>query len=276
MSNVAHKRYRKLYKDFKVAHIVPVSCLSTIASNHYHMCLAHLVAQNDEYAQFYRDMSDSGKFVLMDNGAAENSQLEVGELLGLYERIRPTEIVVPDTLCDSKSTLEKADQFISQHGDLPYRFMAVPQGKTYEEWCACATTMLERYKRINTIGVSKFLNIATDDPYIRFAASRHVEAEAERLGMDVDIHLLGCDEGPSIVNDIQMEVPSVRGCDSAFAYIATQAGIVISSSTQRPEGEIDFIGGDYKLGLIENMVRFNGAAGAMSNMDATWPVSNRR
>lgn len=272
MPNVACKQY----KDFKVAHIVPVSCLSAIASNHYHMCLAHLVAQNDEYAQFYRYMSDNGKFVLMDNGAAENSQLEVGELLGLYERIRPTEIVVPDTLCDSKSTLEKAEQFISQHSDLPYRFMAVPQGKTYEEWCACATTMLEQYKRINTIGVSKFLNIATNDSHIRFAASKYIEAEAERLGMDVDIHLLGCDEGPSIVKDIQVKVPSVRGCDSAFAYIATQAGIIIGGSTQRPEGEIDFIGGDYKLGLIENMVRFNGVAGAMSNMDATWPACGGR
>lgn len=254
-------------KDFKVAQIVPVSCLHEIADNHYHMCLAHLVAESDEYANFYKMMSERGKFVLMDNGAAEGSQLAVPELLKMYERINPTEIVIPDTLCDKDSTLAKAEEFIAAYSDLPYRFMAVPQGQTIEEWCKCASELLHRYPRINSIGISKFLNIATKDPYIRFTAANYVLEVAERIGHPVEVHLLGCDEGPGIVREIQTEVPIVRGCDSAFAYIATQANVDIEYLTTRPEGEIDFLNGAHLSGLHDNLVRFENVAGVNNNAD---------
>ena len=71
-------------KDFKVAQIVPVPHLPQIENNHYHMCLAHLVKESEGYTEFYRRMSDEGKFVLMDNGAAEGSQLATYELLEMY------------------------------------------------------------------------------------------------------------------------------------------------------------------------------------------------
>ena len=105
-------------KDFKVAQIVPVSCLHMIQGNHYHMCLAHLVEASDEYTKFYRGMSEHGKYVLMDNGAAENSQLGVDELLAMYDKVKPTEIVVPDTLCDMEDTLKKMDSFVSEYGGI--------------------------------------------------------------------------------------------------------------------------------------------------------------
>ena len=261
----------QVFKDFKIAQIVPVSCLPEIANNHYHMCLAHLVAQSDEYANFYKMMSERGKFVLMDNGAAEGSQLTTPELLAMYDRINPTEIVIPDTLCDKNSTLAKAEAFVSAHSDLPYRFMAVPQGRDINEWCMCAAELLQRYPRINSIGISKFLNITTKDPYIRFTAANYIMELSERLRHPVEVHLLGCDEGPSIVREIQMEVPNVRGCDSAFAYIATQAGVKIAPEAQRPEGEIDFLDGSRLDGLADNMHRFEDAAGVADNAnDLYW------
>ena len=99
-------------KEFKVAHIVPVSHLSDTTDNQYHMCLAHLVKESDEYTAHFAKMAADGKFVLMDNGAAEGAQLRFGELFGMYEKIKPTEIVLPDTLFNPASTIQKSRVFL--------------------------------------------------------------------------------------------------------------------------------------------------------------------
>lgn len=261
-------------KDFKVAQIVPASCLQYIRDNHYHMCLAHLVHEEMAlpeaervYTNFYAKKSAEGKFVLMDNGAAENAQLGVAVLLETYKAVNPTEIVVPDTLCDAIDTLWKMDKFVHNFKDtLPYRFMGVPQGNDLEEWKQCATTMLERFPQVQTIGISKFLNIATGDPMVRMAAAQHVQKVALANGRtDIEIHLLGCDEGPGIVRAIRRAVPLVRGCDSAFAYIASLSGTIIGPETKRPVGEIDFLHGPITESLSSRLYEMEAACGAIYN-----------
>lgn len=255
-------------KKFKIAQIVPVLHLEQIENNHYHMCLAHLVGDT-RYAKFYERMAKEGKFVLMDNGAAEGSQLSVEELLKMYALISPTEIVLPDTLNDCVDTLRKTLAFAHEYKHLPYRFMGVPQGKDFDEWCACVEVML-REPRINSIGVSKFLNIATERDDIRFHACAYIAKVASELGRrDVEVHLLGCDEGPSMVGQIQELFPIVRGCDSAFAFIATQANVKIDEDTERPEGEIDFIDGTVPFEeLADNMARFENVTKVENNKEA--------
>ena len=93
-------------KEFRVAHIVPVQHLADTEDMQYHMCLAHLVG-NEEYRKHFAKMAANGRFVLMDNGAAEGSQLQPERLLEMYEQINPTEIVLPDTLYESGSTIQK-------------------------------------------------------------------------------------------------------------------------------------------------------------------------
>jgi hypothetical protein len=254
-------------KNFKIAQIVPVAHLRQIEDNHYHMCLAHLV-KNKKYASFYGRMAAEGKFVLMDNGAAEGNQLSPSELITMYSFINPTEIVLPDTLNDCVDTLRKTLTFVHVYSNLPYRFMGVPQGKNFDEWCACVEVML-REPRINTIGVSKFLNIATGNEEIRFHACAYIQKLIEELGRrDIEVHLLGCDEGPAIVKEIQTLFPFVRGCDSAFAYIATQANVEITEETERPSGEIDFINGMVEhQDLAKRLIEFENVTGVKNNKE---------
>lgn len=259
-------------KDFKVAEIVPVDQLEDIKDNHYHMCLAHLVAMDQDseqaakYTEFYRRMSDEGKYVLMDNGAAECRQLGYNLLVKQYEKIRPTEVVIPDTLVDAVSTLEKMFRWLDTMSNLPYKFMGVPQGKDLEEWKACAYIMMQE-KRINTIGVSKFLNIVTGDKTVRFKAVQYLDQLADKLGRDdVEYHLLGCDEGPGIVGGIHDHHDRVRGCDSAFAYIASKAGLVISKSMRRPAGvEINFLDDKKMQEFGWNSQKFESVCGVVDN-----------
>ena len=264
-------------KEFKVAHIVPVSCLKMTSNNQYHMCLAHLVS-NDEYRQFFADMAKSGKFVLMDNGAAEGSQLSTDKLFEAYEKIQPTEIVLPDTLYEPGSTIEKARKFLSEMDKrgVHYRTMAVPQGRTLEEWEACAR-ILVKDTRIDSIGVSKFLNIATQDRYVRFKACNILNNLIKEYGRyDLEVHLLGCDEGPLVVKTIQQAFPFIRGCDSAFSYLQAQANKFMSlEDDSRPAGTIDFIGGVRYDNLdlyIENFNQYAGIKNGNNGPDATWSL----
>lgn len=261
-------------KAHKVAHIVPVECLEKTKDNQYHMCLAHLVKQSKVYADFFRRMSDEGKFVLMDNGAAEGEQLSIDQLVECYDVVRPTQIVLPDTLLDGHDTLRKhLDGLSYLHGyygeKLPFEVMGVPQGHDLIEWTMCMKAMLE-LKEISCLGVSKFLEMETGDKTIRCDA---VDAIAS-VTSDVEIHLLGCSDGSAVVRRIFEKYPKVRGCDSAFVYLASQAGVEIGlDDVDRPSGEIDFLSGADYDSLNNNMEMFNKLVGVKDNgKDDTWLV----
>lgn len=266
-------------KEFRVAHIVPVSHLADTVDMQYHMCLAHLV-DNPEYKAHFAKMSAEGRFVLMDNGAAEGAQLSPPLLVDMYEEIGPTEIVLPDTLYEPGSTIQKSRNFmrvLDEAGlDGKYRLMAVPQGRSLREWEACARIFVKD-TRINSIGISKFLNIATKDRTIRFAACMCLlRLIVEYKRHDLEVHLLGCDEGPLVVKMIHEKFPFVRGCDSAFAYLQAQAGKMMSlEDDKRPDGTIDFIGGAAQPEFGKYVDNFNEFAGVRDNgLSATWAWDN--
>lgn len=263
-------------KEMRIAEIVPVSCLELTANNQYHMCLAHLVKQDPTYAAFYRRMSDEGKFVLMDNGAAEGSQLSFGELAECYEIIHPSEIVLSDTLCDSASTLAKFEESGNElDWQRDYRHMAVPQGKDFDEWKKCAAKMFESPSMLDSIGVSKFLEMSTGNPYIRYEAVKFIDDLSKKLNVKVDVHLLGCSEGSEAVRMIHNDFDIVRGCDSAYAYICSQnAEEPIGRHTKRASGEIDFLKGEDVTGLLDvSMECFETACGVNDNgVTSTWEV----
>ena len=260
-------------KKFKIAHIVPVSHLYDTLDNQYHMCLAHLV-DCTEYREHFTSLTAKGKFVLMDNGVAEGCQLKPEELFDMYELIQPTEIVLPDTLFDSASTIQKSRTFLLQMEQMgvKYRTMAVPQGANLEEWIACARILIKD-TRINSFGISKFLNVATGDKYIRFKACQALAGLIVEYGrQDLEVHLLGCDEGPLVVKMCQEAFPFIRGCDSAFAYLQAQKNKIMTLlDDTRPSGTIDFINGQWYARLGECCRNFEQFAGlADNNDDESW------
>lgn len=275
-------------KQFKLAHIVPRSCLSVIAENGYQMCLANIVKANAEYADFYAnlrkvDLPSSNAeitielpYVLMDNGAAEGNQLSNAELILCYEKIKPSEVVLPDTLLNGKETLYKSKealQFITQYynGIPPFKFMAVPQGKTLEEWEECAEQMVQ-WPQLTTLGISKFLQMELGYPQVRYEAAEILDKLFKKYGRyDIEVHLLGCNESPAIISSIAKAFPFVRGCDSAYGYICAQDDKEIYSATSRPSGEIDFIDGVDYLWLKETLCDFELAAEVYDNRaDDSW------
>lgn len=261
-------------KKPRIAEIVPVSCLKYTAENQYFMCLANLVAKSEEYTNFYKKKSAEGRFVLMDNGAAEEEQLNNDQLIECYQKVNPTEIVLPDTLCDGEvsyiKTMDAMEYFESKR--LPYRYMAVPQGKTLEEWCECAEKLLQ-HTRINAIGVSKFLEMITKDKDVRVKAVEWLDKKATEMDRrDIEVHLLGCSEGPAPVKKAFENSHLVRGCDSAIGYLYSQAGIAnVEPTSTRPAGEIDFLNGEENLFVNSALQTFEKSCGIDNNgVDDSW------
>lgn len=262
-------------KRQKIAHILPKKLLELTAVNQYHMSLAHLIIQDKEYADFYRRMVATGRYVLMDNGAAEGSQLSNDDLLKCWKLVHPTELVLPDTLCNSAETLAKVNEAIPffRGNGVTCKFMAVPQGETLEEWKNCAFELL-LCPEIHCIGVSKFLTIKTKDPDVRYKAVQYLDEKIKGLGRkDIEVHLLGCDAGPSEVGKIFSEFDFVRGCDTALAYIYASAGKAMEENSARPSGEINFLNGgiDAEDALLISMQNFDRIARVINKSgDYTW------
>ncbi len=252
----------EINKTFKLAHIVPLNYFHLTASNTYHMCLAHLVKEDPNYRQFYRRCVQKGHYVLMDNGAAEGSQLSLEELAQCYEWVRPTEMVLRDSLCNRAETFEKTKEMIEYFKEkgIKCKFMAVPQGQCINEWCDSAEELIQ-LPEVNTLGISKFLTIQTGEYWARYTAVDYVAYLRKEYGRLVEVHLLGCDSGVQEVDRIRKEYSFVRGCDTALAEIFTKAGKQLEYRSERPAAEIDFLGEPLDIThqqlLLRNMNRFN-------------------
>lgn len=250
----------------KVATIVPQRYLSLVKEDTYHMALAHLINKPgmEEYTKFFKSAgADENSYVIMDNGLIEGDPRPIEELLAKANAINADELILPDVFRDSKATLRAVDSaatYLQNHtadmGSLG--FMAVPQGNTLEAWLSCATLLMD-YPMITCLGIPKVLvDIAGRDG--RYIA---IQKLAERLE-DIDarqpeIHLLGCWRTPlelSIIAKgvLQKHLPTIRGVDSALAYVAARAGIKLTDG-DRPDNEpIDFMDGAIEK---ENLLKYN-------------------
>jgi hypothetical protein len=222
-----------------VASIVPIPYLEMIKGKPYHMCLAHLAQASVEYADFYSQERAGGSFVLMDNGAAEDSQLSVEELITLVECIEPTEIVLPDVIYDGKATEDRSYRALHQfiRAGVSTHFMAVPQGNTVQEWVDCAREMSTW--PIHSLGISKFMTLKLG-PYTRFLLLRALADIRPKK----EIQLLGCGYDPREIATLYKLFPYIRGTDSAIPYVYAQESEAMLRAVRegipRSQAPIDF------------------------------------
>ena len=194
-----------------VAYITSVNGLRDYASlSDIHMSLAHLVLENETYAQYYKT---TDKFVIMDNSAFEFEQqgrgVPIDKVLEAANRIEPDEICVTDVLFNGEETLYAVKDFMNyvkkSHKELlgNTKFMAIPQGKSEDEWMACYEQLVIQ-DDIQTIGLSK-LSVPES-----FYGNHHesgnctkgrnkcintlVKEEMEPFRWNKETHLLGSDD----------------------------------------------------------------------------------
>jgi hypothetical protein len=194
-------------------------------------------------------------FVILDNGAYEDSNIDPIAILSVANAIVPDEVVLPDVLGDLYWTLYLTSQAL---GEWPrelnpsIHFMGVPQGKDLKEWRGCCRTMIEM--GVHTIGVA-----------IRYEAwpgGRSTLIDMIRgFSTDIDIHLLGWD-GDLIKLSHYAQRGDIRGIDTAKPIYYAAAGQnlirVNGSRPTRPKDYFDlteaniepFLTG-YNVGILE-------------------------
>jgi hypothetical protein len=225
----------------QVASIVPGGNFDLIADDTYHMALAHLVGDDPIYTAFYREQSDRGRFVLMDNGVVETGiPLGTRDLVRRAILIGASEIVLPDKIRDRRKTLKlSADALVLAQflRATPTLFMSVPQGDTAEEWRACLEEMVAW--PINSLGLSRFAPVEGWGFHSRlgFFLSRSL-CPARQVGLA--LHLLGCGDELGEAGEIELNWPGwVRGTDSGVATMATAKGSLLRVGQSRVCGTLD-------------------------------------
>lgn len=142
--------------DFYV--ISPVSNLEPMKLGNRIFALAHLWVQFPHYREFILEQKAAGKFITLDNSAAERALVTEDVLINICHELMPNEVIAPDVLFDKNETILNARKFVARmdkeglFGKIDIFFC--PQGKTKEDW-------LEAYEFgikadwINVIGFSK-------------------------------------------------------------------------------------------------------------------------
>lgn len=214
----------------QVALICPPALLKKYGSQtRYHMALPHLYQQK-RYRDFFKERSQAGDFIILDNGAAEKYEFGHKHLFHIAENIGAHEIVVPDTLGDYNDTIAKGMAF-ARYAKPGYRYMMVAQGSNVHEAMRTVDAMATSptFTYVTTIGIPRLLNIK--DRHARFKVTKYIIQEGYHKALD--IHYLGANKPLDEVGYLE-EAGVGRGIDtSAPIYMGMKRKLIISDDWVR-------------------------------------------
>lgn len=199
-------------KQPSFCYIAPTAYLDYTTASSTHLVLAHLVDRvdrNEVYSQFYRQRSDAGDFIMLDNSAYELKEpYSPNKLLELAGKCGAHAIVLPDyPFQPAQVTIDAAEKFAPIFKQAGLQNFFVPQSKAgdLEDWIA-AYKWAANNDDIDIIGMS-ILGIPNALPNIDPAFARVVMTQilTERgvFNFDKHHHYLGLNSGPGL------EIPSL-------------------------------------------------------------------
>lgn len=213
-------KYGDRKEDLMVAPIVPKS-YGSHATGPFNLVLAQNL-DKQEYLNMWRDCFG---YKVLDNGAFElGESLPFGDVLRKAVTIAAQEVVLPDKFRDAYETIKMAKRGLQtyrklrKHGVIPagmrFKFMAVPQGNTLQEW-------LDSYKALGAMARVNVIAINRDSA--KFFGTREgllqYLDERRMIFPDKEYHLLGMQDTIGEIKVVQNTYPWVRSMDSCFPYL---------------------------------------------------------
>lgn len=193
--------------------------LVKFCTTNYNLTLAHLF-EDDDYYKFWRE---NRTFKILDNGAAEGAEVDPKDLVELAVMGRHREVVAPDVLGKSRTTLSMTKQFVTTYADTLRHnnigIMGVPQGETFEEFRDCLWDMLSD-NRITSIGFNKRMDqIPPFNSRLGWLyALQHMLSPAVRRSRRY--HLLGVSRIVGEPYFVSRDLTWIRGMDSTYPITA--------------------------------------------------------
>lgn len=247
--------------------ISPVSDLEPMKLGDRIFALAHLWVKYPHYRKFILQQKAEGKFITLDNSAAERALVTEDILIDICKELIPNEVIAPDFLFDKDKTIASAKSFRNRlhwenldQGLFKINIFFCPQGKTKQDWLEAYEWGIQQ-DWISTIGFSKiaipqaWLNDWKDDQGIM--ESRHMAYDyLKEKGLLVKpIHCLGQGDPTEFS---YYNHPMMRSTDSVFPILAAAHGqdFNVDSATRIPTPH-DFLE-TYNMGQIDyNLVQNN-------------------
>lgn len=195
--------------------------------------LAHLWVQFPEYRSFILEQKyEKGKFVTLDNSAAERALVTEDILIDICRELMPDEVIAPDILFNKSETITSAIRFrerMEQEGLLgTIDIFFCPQGNTKQDWLEAYTWGIEQ-PWINVIGMSKIAvpnawleGDFEDDKGIMQARHTAYDYLVQNDLLKKPIHCLG--QG-SYKEFEYYTHPNMRSTDSVYPVLAACEGI---------------------------------------------------
>lgn len=223
--------------------IVPTQSLEQIdfdGARQSVMVLAHLCDPNcgNDYSKFYNKTKKDRTFVLLDNGAAEDSQIDDRKLMDIVQMLEPSCVVAPDCLFDGSTTARRSFRFIDKiKSYLPnVAVMCVPHGDSVSSFLE-TFDLFNHSDVVDWIGLSKFLSIRPFSDRVSAILSIH-NSKREFLK---PVHALGCNN-PMEIGFFHLfeEIKSIDSC-IAWLYGANNLDLPLDTSMRgRIETPKDF------------------------------------
>ena len=270
------------------AHITPTPYLDLFASGRpFHLTLAHLVEQDDEYSKWYsqRDLSRSlMPFVnIMDNSAFEmykqgREMYETDKLIPMADKIRADYVVMSDYPGHpSSKTINKAREMAPELREAGFGTFFVPQSMENDkqdlirafDWAASAEEV--DYIGVSILAVPIAYGVEKDNKLQRFLSRWKFLNELSDLGIldkikdnGKRIHFLGMVDGPNEIELVRDFLPYINTWDSSAAVWAGLSGIKFDKSPTglyhgKHEKEVDFSydkADNKKLGMAMYNMRY--------------------
>lgn len=192
------------------------------------MILAHLCEPNSPYTRYFQNTRDKREFILLDNGAAEKSQIDNEALIETVALMKPTVVIAPDELFNGEKTIEKTNIFLNKIKQInpTVQIMAVPHGNTKDEYIK-TFNYFNNHPYIDWIGVSKFVSVK---PYTD-RISCMMDITNNILTFNKPIHILGCNNPIEIA--FLRYFPTVKSIDSCIAWLYKDQEIPLDNSIQK-------------------------------------------
>lgn len=242
------------------AHITPTAYLDLFASGRpFHLTLAHLVEQDDQYASWYSARDTSRSLMpyvnIMDNSAFEmykqgRPMYETNKLIPMGEKVGADYIVMSDYPGEpSWTTIEKAKEMAPKLRAAGFGTFFVPQSEEGDlEDLISAFDWASKSEHVDYIGVSILAvplayGVEKDNKLQRFLSRWKFMRELEQRGIlheikknNKKIHFLGMVDGPNEVALVSDWMHYIDTWDSSAAVWAGMCRIPFDNS---PSGLID-------------------------------------
>jgi len=222
--------------------ISPVSDLEPMKLGDRIFVLAHLWVQFPEYRQFILEQKERGKFITLDNSAAERALVTQDVLIDICKELMPNEVIAPDVLFSKYETIANAITFRNrmEREDLLGKIdiFFCPQGKDKQHWLDAYEWGLAQ-EFVKVIGFSKiavpnaWLENYTDDQGIKEARHMAYNYLKERGMLQKPIHCLGQGDPTEFA---YYDHPMMRSTDSVYPVFAASLGqdFLIDHTTRTP------------------------------------------